>query len=57
VKLLEIGTGCGKQLKGTSYELWNRYFNQEVDMYFIERDCSCAEKFVLIRGKPNITRC
>jgi len=48
VKLLEIGLGCNMNYgPGASYELWRSYFNENVDIYFIEYNCNCAKRLVV----------
>lgn len=45
IKMLEIGLGCNMAYgPGKSYNLWLEYF-PNVDLYYIEYDAACAEKW------------
>ncbi|KAI8586057.1 hypothetical protein BDZ88DRAFT_455374 [Geranomyces variabilis] len=46
LKLLEIGLGCDMNYgPGKSLALWQEYFGDAVDLYFMEYDAACAEKW------------
>jgi hypothetical protein len=54
IKMLEIGLGCNMAYgPGASYQLWLDYL-PNVDLYYIEYDKACAEKWASKTGSATI---